>query len=152
MPLTARLREEAGERYAAIMTDEEDLGLEHRISMMSATAGVMQALFERSGENRLPKDGQAPASHGDGTEVSTCEWRRLITRRGVVAMESDESSVAARRVCAVDDRTLDQHQCRDRARTIQMDRCQHLLVLHPGVLVQALIVTKAVVVVLAQRR
>ncbi len=85
--LDTKLREEASERYAAIMTDEEDLGLPHKILLLRSTSDVMEALFERSGDKRYRKMcKRLRCAAGDRGLYVRLE--KILGRRGVAVMET----------------------------------------------------------------
>lgn len=78
---------EARERYAAIITGEEDLALGHRIHLMRETAWVTTRLLERS-KRKVFRTLSRRLLRAAGDRQLALRMERMLTRRGVVILEN----------------------------------------------------------------
>jgi hypothetical protein len=78
---------EARERFAAIVTDEEDLDLDHRIHLMRETAWVMTKLLERS-NRRIFRKLSRRLRQAAGDRQLALRMEKVLTRRGVTILEN----------------------------------------------------------------
>ncbi|MBK8979441.1 MAG: ion transporter [Planctomycetes bacterium] len=82
-----RLRYEAGERYAALATEEEDLELTHRLLLIDGMRRACVALRERTGDPLFAKLARRLA-RASCDRTLQLRLERLLTRRGAVLMET----------------------------------------------------------------
>jgi len=87
VPLDDRLKGEASERYAAVLTEEEDLRSHHKVHLLREIGSLLQGLGERSSDRFYKK----LARRLRNSVVDRTLYRRLeglLSRRGVVLLES----------------------------------------------------------------
>ncbi|MHC5062641.1 MAG: hypothetical protein ACYTG5_01550 [Planctomycetota bacterium] len=83
----AKLREEARERYASLATEEEDLSLEHKVSLLEEEQSVFEGLHRRTGDKEMGRLarrlGRAAADRRLAMRVESA-----LTRRGAAILEN----------------------------------------------------------------